>query len=103
MGTLVSGVISSFINSYPNKKLLNYSVSEQFKDIMPVLILSLLMGSVIYSLSWLNMSVYLTLILQVCIGCIIYVYVAKIIKLECYAYLITAFKGMFENRKGVIR
>jgi len=99
IGTLISGVISSFINSFPNKKLLNYSISEQCKDIIPLLILSLLMGSVIYSLNWLNMPVYLTLISQVFTGCIIYIYIAKIIKLECYTYLITAFTGMLSNKK----
>ena len=41
IGTLVSGVISTFINAHPNKKLLNYSYIEQIKDILPSLFLVL--------------------------------------------------------------
>ena len=36
-----ASVINSFVNAYPNKKLLNYSVFEQIKDIMPSFLLSL--------------------------------------------------------------
>lgn len=43
-GTLLSSVISTFINAYPNLKLLNYSYIEQLKDIMPSIMISLLMG-----------------------------------------------------------
>jgi O-antigen/teichoic acid export membrane protein len=35
VGTLISGIISTFINAHPNLKLLDYSYKEQIKDIMP--------------------------------------------------------------------
>jgi teichuronic acid exporter len=40
LGQVLGGIISTFINAYPNKKLLNYSYIEQWKDIMPSLLLS---------------------------------------------------------------
>jgi O-antigen/teichoic acid export membrane protein len=40
LGQVLSGIISSFINAYPNKKLLNYSYNEQWNDIYPSLLLS---------------------------------------------------------------
>lgn len=49
IGRLISGIISTFINSYLNLKLLNYSCIEQVKDILPSLFISILMGSIIYS------------------------------------------------------
>jgi teichuronic acid exporter len=41
LGAVLSGIISTFINAYPNKKLLDYSYIEQWNDIMPSLLLSL--------------------------------------------------------------
>jgi len=95
IGTLISGIISTFINAYPNLKLLNYSYKEQWKDIMPSLILSLVMGVIIYNFIWFNMPSLITLILQVCVGGIIYILMAKIFKLECYTYLVLTVKQMF--------
>ncbi|MDU5111651.1 MAG: lipopolysaccharide biosynthesis protein, partial [Clostridium sp.] len=55
LGGLLSGIISSFINAYPNLKLLNYGYKEQIKDILPSLLLSIIMGGVAYSILYLNM------------------------------------------------
>ncbi|NFO11343.1 lipopolysaccharide biosynthesis protein [Clostridium botulinum] len=100
IGTLVSGIISTFINAYPNLKLLNYSYKEQCKDITPSLILSLVMGCVTYSIKWSNMSTYLILIIQICVGTILYIGMAKIFKLECFIYLLNTVKDMIKNKKG---
>lgn len=99
IGTLISGIVCTFINAYPNLKLLNYSYNEQWKDITPSLILSLVMGFVSYSIQWLHMTAWLTLIIQICIGAIVYIGMAKIFKLECFTYLLTTIKDMFKNRK----
>ena len=64
-GGLLSGIISTFINAYPNLKLLDYSYKEQWKDIMPSLFISLIMGVVVYSLNYLAFNVWQTLISQV--------------------------------------
>jgi teichuronic acid exporter len=95
LGQVLSGIISSFINAYPNKKLLNYSYNEQWNDIYPSLLLSLVMGIVVYSLKWLGMSVHITLIIQVCVGVIVYVVMAWIFKLECFSYLLNTLKDYF--------
>lgn len=99
IGMLIYGIISMFINAYPNFKLLNYSYYEQWKDIMPSLIISLIMGIVVYNFKWFYISAWLTLIIQVCIGGILYIGMAKIFKLECYTYLVTTLKSVFKFRK----
>ncbi|WP_066633786.1 lipopolysaccharide biosynthesis protein [Desulfolucanica intricata] len=98
LGQVLSGIISSFINSYPNKELLNYSYKEQWSDIYPSLLLSLVMGAVVYSLKWLGMSVLITLIIQVCVGVIIYIGMAWMFKLECFTYLFNTAKSLFSQR-----
>jgi teichuronic acid exporter len=100
IGMLVSGIISTIINAYPNLKLLNYSYNEQMKDIIPSLLLSLVMGTVVYSFKWLGITPSMTLIIQVCAGGVLYLGMARIFKLECYLYIITTFKDSFKSRKG---
>jgi hypothetical protein len=60
---IVSGLIATIINSYPNAKLLNYSYKEQWKDIVPSLLLSLVMGVVVYSIQLVGLSVWSTLLI----------------------------------------
>ena len=65
--------ISMMINMIPNKKLINYSVVEQFRDIAPPLLLSITMGGIIYTFSWLSLPAGVILVLQILCGGIIYV------------------------------
>ncbi len=99
LGGLLVGIMSSFINAYPNLKLLDYSYKEQIKDIMPSLILSIIMGVIVYSILFFNMSPYITLTIQVFIGAIVYVVLAKLFRLECYEYIIHTIKSIKNKNK----
>lgn len=81
-------VISSIINASPNKKLLNYSAKEQWKDILPSLSLSIIMAIVIYPISLLPINTIFKLVLQVLSGIVIYLGLAYIFKLECFKYIL---------------
>lgn len=87
-GAALSALIASFVNAFPNKKLLNYSYFEQIKDIAPSILLTSLMTVVISSLTYLHLNNYITIILQITVGCIIYLGLAKILHFECLDYLI---------------
>lgn len=87
-GSVLVSILSTFINSWPNKKLLNYRFKEQFKDMMPSMILSIIMGVIVYGISFFNFNIWLTLILQIIVGIIVYILGAKLFKLECFTYLI---------------
>ena len=101
LGGIVSGLIATIINSYPNAgKLLNYSYKEQWKDIMPSLLLSLVMGVVVYSVQLFGMTVWPTLIVQGFVGIILYVGMARIFKLECFTYLLLTCKDILKSRNG---
>lgn len=100
IGMVITGIIATFINAYPNLKLLNYSYIEQCKDIMPSILLSFLMGFLVYHFKWLNLQPWLTILIQVSVGGILYVTMAKVFKLECYQYLIMTFKDILKGRKG---
>lgn len=100
-GVLVTGIISTFINSYPNIKLINYSFIEQWKDIFPSLLLSILMGIVIFFIPFIGLSTSLTLFSQVSIGVIIYIGLAIILKLECFNYLLSILKDTYKKKQYV--
>ncbi|MEZ4357613.1 MAG: lipopolysaccharide biosynthesis protein [Eubacteriales bacterium] len=101
IGILISGIISAFVNIYPNKKLLNYSYAEQAKDIFPSLFISLIMGIAVYRINFLELEPMLILIIQIVLGVTIYVGLAKIFKFECFTYLLTSLKDFFKKRKKV--
>jgi teichuronic acid exporter len=99
LGLVVSGVISSFINAYPNRKLLDYSYREQIKDIMPSLLLSLVMGAIVFSIQFLDLQIGLILLLQLCVGLVLYIGLAKLFKLECFTYLMQTSREIFLKNK----
>ena len=100
LGGLFSGLIGTFINAYPNKELLNYSYKEQWLDIMPSLLISLIMGGVVYLFNYLSISAWQILILQIVSGGIIYILLAKIFKIESFTYLVGTMKQLINARKG---
>lgn len=92
IGTVLSGAISSFINSYPNKKLLNYSYLEQIKDIISSLFISLIMGVITYLIQLLHYNNILTLLFQMTLGGIVYITLSCITKNESFIYLVNILK-----------
>lgn len=95
---LVTSFISQVINAWPNKKLLNYSYLEQVKDMLPQIVLSLIMGIIVYIVSWLNLANYITLLIQVPLGIIVYWFGASVFHIESYEYIIGILKS-FRKRK----
>ena len=96
---LITSVISQVVNSFPNKKLLNYSFFEQMKDIMPSVLLSAIMGVIVLSVTFIGLNDILTLLIQVPVGVLVYVLGAKIFKLESFEYLWTMVKEILGKRR----
>lgn len=66
---LWAGVVSSFlcfaINAHYSEKLINYSFANQFKDILPFIIVSIFTAGLVYCISLLLQTYFWTIILQV--------------------------------------
>ncbi|WP_338192420.1 lipopolysaccharide biosynthesis protein [Aerococcus viridans] len=101
LGGVFSGLIGTFINAYPNKELLNYSYKEQWLDIMPSLLISLIMGGIVYLFNFLSFPAWQVLILQIVSGGIIYILLANIFKIESLTYLVETMKQLIKSRKGI--
>lgn len=96
---LISTLTSMIINSWPNKKLLDYSFLEQMKDILPSILLAVGMGVSVYLMGVLNLQTLPLLLIQVVCGGLIYVAGSAIFKLEPFLYLIGIIKPMIQKRR----
>lgn len=94
---LVTTLLNQIINSWPNKKLLGYGYSEQIKDMLPQIGLSLVMGTVIYLVQLADLSNILTLCIQVPLGIIIYITLSKLLHIESFEYVISMLRSL-KNR-----
>lgn len=100
MSAAVTAPLGSFVNAYPNKKLLNYGFGEQMKDFLPSFVLAVVMGVGVYMLSDLvNVAPILQLSLLTIIGLCFYLGVAKLLRFECLEYLVKSIKD-FRAKKG---
>lgn len=93
---LISGLISQVINSWPNRYLLKYSYIDQIKDILPNIVMALIMGGFVYFISYLNLPILVSLVVQILSGGIIYLMLSILTKNDSFIYLINILK----SRKG---
>ena len=96
---LLSTVISSFVNAFPNRKLLKYNYFEQIKDIFPSILLSAFMGGAVFCINFIGLPDILTLLIQVPLGVVIYVVGAKLFKLESFEYVLNLIKSFLKKKK----
>lgn len=91
VSAIFTTLIAGFINAWPNKKLLDYSYFEQLKDLIPNILLSGVMGILVYLLGEIlikiNMSNLLILICQLFVGVFSYLSFSLISKNENFLYL----------------
>lgn len=96
----VTAPLGSFVNAYPNKKLLSYGFIEQMKDFLPSFALAVVMGVGVYVLSnVVDVLPILQLPLLAVVGVCFYLGIAKLLQFECLEYLIKSIKD-FRAKKG---
>ena len=95
---LFTSVCSQIINTWPNKKLLNYGYLEQLKDILPGIALAVVMGVLVYLFNFLSLAEWLKLVIQIPSGIIIYILGSILFKLESFEYLKNTIKEKLTNR-----
>ncbi len=98
---LVSSLASQIINSFPNKKLLNYSYFEQLKDILPSIILAVVMGVCVHFIGYSNLPIIIELIIQVLAGAGVYIIGSVITKNDSFGYMLDILKSFLSKKKKV--
>lgn len=89
---IIGDLISQIINAHPNKKLLEYGYLQQMRDILPNIIMAVVMAVIISTVHLLNLSYFVTLLVQVSLGVLIYVLESIIFKDETFYYLLNFIK-----------
>ena len=94
MTGIFTTLISCFVNAQPNKKLINYSYFEQIKDLLPSIVATILMGVCTYPIIFIGLDGWLTLIIQILVGIIIYIVFSAIFKLSGYQFVFRIMKKL---------
>ena len=96
---ILTSLIAYIINSFTNKKLLNYGLKEQFKDISLNLVCALIMAGAIYSLGKLPYSPVILLVAQIPAGVLLYYLLAKLTKNPNLGYCTDTLKAFVRKKK----
>ena len=94
--------LCTFVNAAPNKKLLGYSIFDQWRDVMPPAILAAVMCAVVMAAGkWLVfMPLILRLSVQIVIGVAVYAALAGIFRLESFRYCLEGVRSVAGGRKN---
>ncbi len=93
LSTLVNSVICQIINSWPNRKLLDYRYRDQLLDILPNILMAAVMGACVWGIGRSGLPDWATLLIQIPAGAAIYMGLSAALKNESYSYLLSALKN----------
>ena len=99
MSAAITAPLGSFVNAYPNKKLLNYGFLEQMKDFIPSFLLSAVMGVCVYLSGQYLVDKFAISVLTI-EGAFLYLVLAKLFRLECFDYLLKTVKEFRDRRRN---
>lgn len=84
---VATGLFSLFVNVFPNRKLIDYGLWEQLRDIIPNWLLSGAMLVLVRLVHLLRLSVIPELIVMVLVGVVSYVALSVLFRVESFAYI----------------
>lgn len=99
IGTLITGIIAFFLNTFYTGKKLGYSSWMQLKDIAPSYGIAFLVAVSVYFLKFLPISFWIVLPMQILLGALVLFFVCERTKLEEYLEV----KGMAIQIMGKLR
>ena len=99
VGTMFTGVVSFFLNSYYTGKHLGYSSLKQLKDVAPSYGTALLVALAVYFFKYLPVSNWIILPIQLIIGAVVLFVVSEKAKLQEYIEVKEIVKDYFMRIK----
>lgn len=86
-GSLVTSLISYYLNAYYSGPFLNYSIKEQVRDILPSFGVAVAMAIPVFAMSYIPMNSFILLPLQIAVGATITIGICEATKLPEYVEL----------------
>ena len=99
LSTLVNSLICQLINTWPNRKLLDYSYKDQLKDILPNILLAAVMGGCVLGVGLIGLPDWVTLLVQIGLGAGLYAGLSAATKNESYCYLLDVMKNFRDKQQ----
>lgn len=87
IGSVITGFIGLYINSYYSDSLLDYGLKEQLKDISKSFTISAIMALIVFVITFLPLSPWLLLSIQLVVGFAIIMFLSEKLKLSEYIEL----------------
>lgn len=84
VGTIITGIIAFFLNSFYTGKSLGYSSWMQLKDVLPSYGIAMTVAIAVYFLKYMSLSNWGVLPIQIIVGAIVFFVICKITNLEEY-------------------
>lgn len=98
LGMVLNEIIGTILGGVVISKLLNYPFWQQWKDVIPNIFLSIVMGFVVYGVRFISLPDLLTLVIQVVIGVLTYGLLALIFKVRSTKELFTILNDRNEKQ-----
>lgn len=96
---IINTFIATIVNTFPNRNLIGYAYKMQILDILPNLLNSIIMGVIVYCISFISIVKILLLALQIVVGMIVYILLSIITKNKNFYYLFNTIKEFIRSRK----
>lgn len=96
---LVTGVISTFVNAWPSKRVVGYSYAEQLRDIAPGIVLSAVSAVIAWPVGLLALPDLATIALQALAMSAAYLGLSKALHVEAFEYLLATGRGFVAGRR----
>lgn len=95
---ILSSYISLFINAYYSAKEISYSIWKQLKDILPLFLLSIFMGSFVFFIGVISPgNLIIKLIFQVISGCLLYASIGWMFKMKEFIVIYSLLFQLFNK------
>lgn len=98
MSYLVTGVLSTFVNAWPNKRVISYSYAEQVRDIAPAFLLSGAAALTAGLVGSAGLGAWVTVLAQAGAFVLVYLGLAAALRLEAFTYLLRTARGFVSSR-----
>lgn len=84
---IVTSMIATAVNTYPNRKLIGYGFLQLFRDLIPNLLPAALMAGIVLFMNRLNLNMVLLVFLQLLVGGASYILLCAVFRNENLRYL----------------
>lgn len=97
---ILTDIVSTFVNAWPNKKVIGYSYGEQLRDIAPAFALSATAGALALLCGSLIAVDAIKVLVEIVVMAVAYLGLAAVLRLEAFTYLVSTVRGLVSSRRA---